>query len=53
MPKIMFDINEIEVMGEAVINSSGNIYIENGRKYKGKKVSWVISKKQGSNKRYS
>ena len=49
MPKIVFDMDEVLADGEAIINSSGNIYIENGRKYKGMKVAWLIPKKQGSN----
>jgi len=46
MPKIVFDMDEVIADGETIINSSGNIYIENGRKYKGMKVTWLIPKKQ-------
>lgn len=48
MPKIVFDEKETLADGEGVINASGNIYIENGRKYIGKHVRWVILKDEGS-----
>ena len=47
MPKIIFDEKEILAGGNGVINASGNIYIENGRKYPGKRVRWVILKDEG------
>jgi len=50
MPRLTFNEKEILVDGEATVNASGNIYIENGRKYRGKKVRWVILKEQGSNR---
>ncbi len=49
MPKLTFDEKEILLQGKAVVNASGNIYIDNGRKYQGKKVYWVILKDEGSN----
>ncbi len=48
MPKLTFDKKEILIDGEAVVNASGNIYIDKGRKYQGKKVYWVILKDGGS-----
>ncbi len=49
MPKLTFDKKEILVDGEAIVNTSGNIYIDNGRKYRGKKVYWMILRDEGSN----
>ncbi len=48
MSAIIYNEREILTEGEAVINASGNIYIENGRKLIGKKVRWVILTEQGS-----
>lgn len=42
MPKITFDEKEILASGDSVVNASGNIYIENGRKFQGKKVRWIV-----------
>lgn len=42
MPKIIFDEKETITSGESIVNASGNIYIENGRKYQGKRVRWVV-----------
>lgn len=47
MPKTVFDSKETIASGTGMINASGNIYIENGRKYTGKKVKWVILKDEG------
>ncbi|MDP2841508.1 MAG: hypothetical protein Q8O17_04450 [Candidatus Methanoperedens sp.] len=47
MPKLTFDVDEIESSGEGSVNDSGNIYIKNGRKYIGKRVWWVILKERG------
>ena len=48
MPKIIFDEKETLASGDGVINKSGNIYIDKGRKYVGKRVRWVILKDAGS-----
>ena len=48
MPKTIFDSKETIASGTGIINASGNIYIENGRKYPGKRVRWVILKDEGS-----
>lgn len=40
---IIFD-NEVEASGEGIINPSGNLYIEKGRKYTGKNVKYFILK---------
>lgn len=48
MPKTIFDEKETLASGEGVINASGNIYIDNGRKYIGKRVRWVILKDEGA-----
>lgn len=44
MPKLTFDEKEILASGEGTVNSSGNIYIKDGRKYRGEKVRWIILK---------
>lgn len=48
MPKVVFNEKETLASGESVINASGNIYIDKGRKYVGKRVRWVILKDEGS-----
>lgn len=48
MPKIVFDEKEILASGEGIVNASGNIYIDKGRKYIGKRVRWVILRDAGS-----
>jgi len=40
---IIFD-EDVEVAGEGTINPSGNLYIEKGRKYAGKRVRYFIMK---------
>ena len=47
MPRLIFDVDEIEASGDGTVNCSGNIYIKNGRKYSGKRVRWVILKDEG------
>lgn len=40
MPKLIYDVDEIEASGEGMVNDSGNIYIS--RKHRGMKVHWIL-----------
>jgi len=46
MPGIFIDEKEIKAKGEGEINSSGNLYIDKGRRYANKKVRWFVMKEE-------